>query len=245
MPHAVGEFCLRYRRPYYFVSRFLTDYRIEINSKLIAGRAGDFVIFEPNELIYHGPAENAEEGFVNDWLYIDGEDFGELTEKYPLPKNTPFRITGSFDLGAVIDTIRREEQSCRPGYEDKCRLIMENAIIDIFRLFSGDFEPSPDRLEFARTEIMRRYRERWTLESMAKVAGYSQSRFSALYRKRYGTSPMDDLIAHRIESAKLRMLYGGVNLSEIADEVGFSSIYYFSRSFKKRVGVSPVAYRRP
>jgi AraC-like DNA-binding protein len=32
-------------------------------------------------------------------------------------------------------------------------------------------------------------------------------------------------------------------INEVADAVGFSSLYYFSRAFKKEIGVSPSEYR--
>jgi len=79
---------------------------------------------------------------------------------------------------------------------------------------------------------------------MAKLSGYSPSRFLALYREFYGASPVNDLIQYRIEQAKRLMLYGNMRLNDIAEAVGFSSIYYFSKCFKKTVGVSPTVYKR-
>ena len=77
---------------------------------------------------------------------------------------------------------------------------------------------------------------------MARLSGYSNSRFSALYRERYGISPTADLISFRIEEAKLLLLYGTHSVSEVAEAVGFSSLYYFSRYFKEKVGMSPTEY---
>ena len=78
---------------------------------------------------------------------------------------------------------------------------------------------------------------------MAKLSGYSESRFSSLYKEIYGTSPINDLTARRIEEAKLLILYGNTSLSEIAEATGFSSIYYFSRHFKKCEGISPTLFK--
>ena len=87
------------------------------------------------------------------------------------------------------------------------------------------------------------YDRDWTLEKMAKMAGYSPSRFSAVYKNTYGTSPIGDLIAVRIKNAKLLLRYSTMRISEVADAVGFASLYYFSRHFKKLCGISPSEYR--
>ena len=48
----------------------------------------------------------------------------------------------------------------------------------------------------------------------------------------------------RIMEAKKLMKNGEMNISEIAYRVGFSDPLYFSKYFKKEVGVSPLQYRR-
>ena len=78
---------------------------------------------------------------------------------------------------------------------------------------------------------------------MASLVGYSESRFSALYKERFKVSPIADLIAKRVDEAKLLIKYGSLSLSEISSVVGFNSLYYFSKYFKKRTGMSPKEYR--
>lgn len=121
---------------------------------------------------------------------------------------------------------------------------MTDMIIDLFRdLKSGARLTPRDKLERARGEIMGDFRRDWTLDGMADLAGYSPSRFSALYKGIYGRSPIDDLINTRIENAKLLLLYSSMSVQDIAEAVGFSSIYYFSKHFKKKEGLSPLAFK--
>jgi AraC-like DNA-binding protein len=65
-----------------------------------------------------------------------------------------------------------------------------------------------------------------------------------LYKGRYGTSPIGDLINYRIENAKMLLSFGNMQISEVAYTVGFSSIYYFSKYFKTVTGLSPSEYKR-
>ena len=48
----------------------------------------------------------------------------------------------------------------------------------------------------------------------------------------------------RITQAQERLRYSNERLTDIAEALGFSTLYYFSVVFKKEVGVSPSEYRK-
>lgn len=242
--HKPGEFCPRRKFDSYFVSCFLTDYLYEYEGRLVRGRAGDFLIMPPNSIVYHGPTPEMTDGFINDWMHISGDDFGELIKKYDLPTEKPFHIDGSFYLSAAIGKIHREMSCAEPGYEDKCNCIMTDAIIDIYRSYNKlNSVSQQSRLDYVRGEIMKDYKRNWTLSELAAISGYSVSRLSALYKGTFGVSPINDLINRRIEQAKLLILYGNMTVSEITEAVGFSSIFYFSKMFKRKEGISPAKFK--
>lgn len=243
-PHRQGEYCRRLTMPYYFLSYFRTDYVAELECGMVRGKAGDYMILSPGHVVYHGPTPEATQGFRNDWLYVSGKDFEKLLEKIHLPLNTPFRLDGSLYLTSAIEKIHREKSFALTGFEEKCDLIISDTVIDMYRAYErSGCATAKDKLEQARGEIMKEYAKQWTVEQMAALTGYSPSRFAALYKAKYKRSPIDDLIQHRIEQAKLLMLYGNMRLTEISLSVGFSSLYYFSKYFKKKEGVSPTEYR--
>ena len=237
-----GEFCIRYVTPFYFFSHFRTDYRVEIDGKLVYGRAGDMLIHKPSDTVYHGAATESE-GFRNDWLYADGNEFADILSRYPLPIGKPFHIDGLY-LANAIEKIHKEKSYNKIGSDEKCELIIKNAIIDIYREYENGGSSAVEKLEYARGEMLRDYKRDWTLEDLARLSGYSKSRFSALYREKYGISPINELIACRIENAKLLLSYGNMQIGEVAEAVGFSSIYYFSKCFKKVTGISPSEYKK-
>ena len=243
--HKHGEFCIKRTFPYYFLTHFRTDYMVELDGKLVRGKAGDYMILEPQKTIYHGPTPEATKGFRNDWLYISGDGIENLLKKYPLPLNKPFRLDGTPYLASAIEKIHKEKAFLLCGYTEKCNLIMTDTIINMYRSYQRNERlTSSDKLEKARGEIMRNFEKQWTVDEMAALTGYSKSRFAALYKAHYGISPIDDLICHRIEQAKLLMLYGNMRLTEISLAVGFSSLYYFSKCFKKKEQISPTEYKK-
>lgn len=242
--HKQGEFCPKNRLKFHFISFFRTDFLYEKDGELLSGERGDVLIIPRGELVYHGPMPEADVGFRNDWLYIEGDDFLELIEKYPLPIGKPFKVGGRRILSHCIEKIKKEEALLTEGCRDMCELYLKEAVIELYRAYTkGSERSSKEKIEALRCELSAHPSHSWTLESMAKFCGYSESRFSALYRDIYKISPMADLIAIRLESAKLMLAYSNLTVSEIAESVGFSSVYYFSKYFKKSTGVSPSEYK--
>ena len=241
--HKRGEFAPRLRFDFYFFGYFHTDYLYEKDGTLIPGQAGDLLIVPPGEIVYHGARTNAQSGFVNDWMHVGGKELCALFEKFPLPLLTPIRTDAKYLAGAIT-RIHREQSFRQEGYEEKCDLIMTELLIDLYRSYRQSIATRAEtRLEQVRGRMMQNYMQGWTIEEMARLAGYSTSRFASVYKQAYGIAPIEDLIRERIENAKRLLLYSHLRISEIADTVGFSSLYYFSRAFKKLVGISPSEYR--
>lgn len=57
-----------------------------------------------------------------------------------------------------------------------------------------------------------------------------------------GLSPNAYINQRKISKAKELMLYSELNVSQIAESLGYQSIHYFSRLFKKVVGIAPTDY---
>jgi len=66
-----------------------------------------------------------------------------------------------------------------------------------------------------------------------------------LFQGYSGESPVNFRQRHRIERAKQLLLSEeNFTVSEIAQELGFSDVYHFSKAFKKHCGISPFHYVR-
>lgn len=83
------------------------------------------------------------------------------------------------------------------------------------------------------------YDESLSIGQLARMANISPKYFVDLFKKTYGLSAMDYLTAVRINHAKRYLAESGERLRDIALKVGYKDEFYFSRKFKKEVGVSP------
>ena len=83
-----------------------------------------------------------------------------------------------------------------------------------------------------------------TLKKISNAVFFSPAHCEKLFKKETGKSIINYLLDERLESAKMLIREGSLSLSDIAVETGFSDYNYFSRIFKKRVGVSPISYKK-
>lgn len=81
-----------------------------------------------------------------------------------------------------------------------------------------------------------------TLNEIAKICGVSEGYFRKLFREYSGENPIEFRQKHRIEKAKQLLLLDTHTIGEIAEELNFSDIYHFSKTFKRITGLSPQKY---
>lgn len=84
----------------------------------------------------------------------------------------------------------------------------------------------------------------WTLESIAHEMHLSVSSLQKLYKSILGTTCITDVISARLSSAKHQLITTKLPISEIAFKSGFRDYAYFSRTFKRIVGKSPLEFRK-
>ena len=81
------------------------------------------------------------------------------------------------------------------------------------------------------------------LEELTRCVPLQPAYFCSLFSKTIGQSPIDFINRKRIERAQFLLLEKKTTLKELAAEVGFNDVYYFSRMFKKIAGIAPAHYR--
>lgn len=86
-------------------------------------------------------------------------------------------------------------------------------------------------------------RERLTLDQLAEAAGLSRYHFVRRYRDRTGQTPMQAFLHMKVSRACYLLEMSDLPVAEVAQRFGYEDPYYFSRLFKKTVGISPTRYR--
>ena len=83
-----------------------------------------------------------------------------------------------------------------------------------------------------------------SLKSLAFQLGFSSSYLSVLIKKELGLPFQYYLIQERMKKAKLLLLTTDLKIYEIAEQVGFEDMNYFSQRFKQVVGLTPRQFKK-
>lgn len=102
---------------------------------------------------------------------------------------------------------------------------------------------SSSSVERAKAYIAERYNKDISLDDVSKEVDISPYYFSKLFKEETGENFIEYLTAVRINRAKQLIAGSDMSMKEICTEVGYSDPNYFSRIFKKNVGVTPTEYK--
>jgi AraC-like DNA-binding protein len=107
---------------------------------------------------------------------------------------------------------------------------------------------TPDQLtnilEQARQHLAAHLSEPLSIDDLADNAGFSRNHFAKLFRQQFGQAPGQYHMMLRIQRAKEMLAGTDTTITDIAQSLGFDSIYSFSRAFKRETGISPLYFRQ-
>lgn len=120
-------------------------------------------------------------------------------------------------------------------------------LLSLIQLRMNTAEPksrtSEENLERTIDFMHKNLGKRLTLAQLAKIASISPNHYGALFSKRYNHAPMEYFQRLKIQKACELLSTTNRQISEIGETLGFSDPYYFSRAFKKVMGIPPRDYR--
>ncbi len=206
---------------------------------------GEQIQIQPNHIVIW-PAQsfrsfgNADEPWCNSWMHMSGNslkkwaDSSILLRPLPCANPTLFHKTQN-DLF--------DEYS---NHHQPDPFIVEH-LIEIFfrqlnRLHSNTQEQTPETYLAIRRFILEHLNQQHSTEGLAAQMGLSSTQFSKQFRRYFDQPPIEFLINARIKQAQY-LLMVHQRVQDVAQMVGYEDIYYFSRLFKKHVGVSPRKWR--
>jgi AraC family transcriptional activator of pobA len=118
------------------------------------------------------------------------------------------------------------------------RVHAEHRLAD--RARHGDFE----LLNRFRAEVERRFRQQWLVGQYAAALRVTPTRLNRLCLRLAGKSAFDIGQDRLMLEACRKLTYAPTGIASIAYELGFQDPAYFSRLFKKRLGVTPKEFRQ-
>lgn len=218
-----------------------------IEGKVFQVSSNDLVIVNPNvEHTEIGVNASPLEYIV---LGVEGLELsvnGEQDEQYCIVNFRNMRENILFYLQNMLQEI--EEKA--PGYEMICQDLMDVLVIHLMRQtnFSTTLTPirksSSKLCATVRRYIDEHFRENLSLDMLAQICHVNKYYMVHAFSEEYSISPINYMVSKRIEEAKQLLKNDDYTLGIISRMLGFSSPSYFSQTFKKMTGMSPIDYRK-
>ena len=81
-----------------------------------------------------------------------------------------------------------------------------------------------------------------TLKELMEYSGTNRTAIENIFRENLGRGAVEYFLILKIELAKKYLREDNYNITQISEILGYSSIHYFSRQFKKITGMTPTEY---
>lgn len=225
--------------------------RVQIGSRTFTINAGELVWVDCERhdvawLNRSGPWE-----FL--WTRVDSPQMNPIAEALNVESNPIFKPRKTADAVAVFKSIFKLLRN-RPVNMDAA---LHAAVISLVAVLfdarqsaaSGTRDDvrgaaAAHGLDIVLSVMREEYRKKWKVKELAQLMGLSVPQFFRRFHQATGSSPIDWLRRERVNHAKRSLGETRDRIRDIAEHVGYGDPLYFSRDFKKLVGVSPLHYRR-
>lgn len=160
------------------------------------------------------------------------------------------RVEHDVALSALFQSMRTYLSGAEPPPEPLVRLKLKELVISILasgnnselaayfrRIGASDAPPLAEIMEA-------NFRFNLSLEEYAKLCHRSLSSFKREFQAEFKESPGKWLSQRRLEHAAKLLRQSPASVTEIAFDSGFEDVSHFSRVFKDRFGVPPIAFRQ-
>jgi len=212
---------------------------------------GEQRVLHTNELICipkhktHLYYADEEEPWSIFWVHFKGEN----TRFFPLESShvvTLISLRAQNRLTFLFDLLFRVlERNYTLGNFIYISQVLQMILAEVyFREKSDEVSSSNKHVTTMIRYMYKRLHQTLTLEELAAEFDFSKSYINAIFRSCTQHTPIDFFIQLKMQEACKLLKSTDLGVNEIAFQLGYSDPYYFSRAFKKTLGISPSAYRK-
>lgn len=191
-------------------------------------------------------------------LYKDYPDLFSVKQNSIWPQPFPVRFKNHIygeDLSCIKIIKLLADEYINPGINsgDYTACLLRAFMINLIRE-AAEPDAEPDFIYFQRQYakklhpafdyINEHYTEEIRLGDLAASCNLSTGRFSHVFCLASGLSPFSYINQYKINKAAILLQNSQLDLIQIAHAAGFYEYAYFSRTFKKFKGISPIKFRQ-
>lgn len=222
------------------INLFHQPVRLRSDGREITTRGPTVVVFPPGLAQWYVAA--TPDGFSDDWISVTGA-VAPLLAAHGLAAGQPIAVRNAPAIERWMQHLEEEFRVQAPYATEALAEGLRHLIRLVARGRSGGVSGG-EAILAVRERLRRRCGEPWTIAQMARSAGMAPGRFARQYRWICGTSPVRDLTWFRLRRARELLDDGRRGIADVARRCGFADQLYFSRVFRRWMGVPPTVWRQ-
>ena len=209
-------------------------------------KKGD-VLFLPKGIEHQYKSSNKEPWSIY-WVHIEGHLFEQFMDFIGVNNsNLIFNISNQ---AAFIDEFEQLLSTRNKSYQLSSFILASNIIKKMFALFTVN---SPSKLEQSKQDfnlskvtsfMEENISQKINLQEIADSLKLSKFYFAKKFLQHTGVSPIRYFLELKIKHACKLLDESNISVKDVALKIGYDDPYYFSRLFKKIMGLSPTQYRQ-
>lgn len=182
------------------------------------------------------------------WVHINGHLFEQFMDFIGINK-TKLTLKVS-NQESLIDEFEQLLATRNKSYQLNSFILAANIIKKMFALFTvnSSVEPEQLRQDFNLSKVTgfmeENISQKINLQEIADSLKLSKFYFSKKFLQHTGVSPIRYFLELKIKHACKLLDESNMSVKDVALKIGYEDPYYFSRLFKKIMGLSPTQYRQ-
>ncbi len=216
-----------------------------MGNKNVTASSGEIVVYEPNQpQHYKYEAKDFTEAY---WLHFTGYAAQDYLQQFGLLNNSIHTVGVISEVIALFEKIIHELNMNKP----LSKHMLTANLMELLTLLGRKLQNKDKRWKVDQHEdinniiqsMHEQYNENLSMEDFAKMCSLSIYRFIHKFKAVTGTTPNQYITSIRINEAKRLLSETSFNVQEVASVVGYHNPLYFSRVFRKVVGLPPSSYK--
>jgi len=147
-----------------------------------------------------------------------------------------------FDYAIEAMHIKAFDYLLKPWKEEKLFELINTAIENVRSVQKTDSIVHSQK-DVIKDYIDRNYKKDISAKDVAGILGYSDVYFSKVFKQLFDDNFINYLTKIRIDRAKVLLKDISFNIKEVGKSVGYADSNYFTKVFKRSIGMSPSEYR--